>query len=226
MHSGNLHYVFNVFKNQLIMYIPSIYKNTNIDEVTTFIDNNGFAIVISAENAQIQATHVPLLLDINKDGNQVLVGHISKGNPQSKLFINETSVLVIFNGPHSYISSSWYDHENVPTWNYIAVHITGKVKLQTEFELIDSLKKIVNKYEKDSLNPVSMETMSEDVINNDLKGIVGFEIRIDKIEAAYKLSQNRDENNYNSIIKNLNSKSDSSSKEIANEMSKHCPFTK
>lgn len=208
------------------MYIPSIYKNSDINEVKNFIDENGFAIVITAENSQILATHIPLLLDVNKDGNSILVGHISKSNPQSKIFKTETPVLVIFNGPHSYISSSWYDHENVPTWNYIAVQVSGKVSLQSENELFESLKKIVDKYEKDSTNPVSLETMSENVINKNLKGIIGFEISVDKIEAAYKLSQNRDEKNYNSIIENLNSKSETSSNDIASEMKKHCPFTK
>ncbi len=111
------------------MYTPPYYKNENVENVLDFVEKNSFGILISQSNSKLLATHIPLEFDKNENGQTILVGHISKANPQWKNFINDSNVLAIFNGPHSYISSSWYDHENVPTWNYIAVHIYGKVKI-------------------------------------------------------------------------------------------------
>jgi len=107
------------------------------------------------------ATHIPIPLDKNENGNSILVGHISKSNPQWKNFINDNEVLAIFNGPHSYISSSWCDHENVPTWNYIAVHIYGKIKIIEGEKLIEPLTNLLDKYEKKSEKPVSVTSMSQ-----------------------------------------------------------------
>src|ERR1700712_1365723 len=111
------------------MYIPPLYKNNDEAAVRDFIDKNSFGILISQVNAKLWGTHIPLGLDKNDSGQDILTGHISKGNPQWKNFRDDSEVLAIFPGPHSYISSSWYDHENVPTWNYIAVHVYGKIKI-------------------------------------------------------------------------------------------------
>jgi transcriptional regulator len=200
------------------MYIPTHFKNDNIDEIKKFIQSNSFGILIGAGETKIMASHIPLELYTNEAGEDVLYGHISKANTQWKNFENHKDVLVIFSGQHSYISSSWYDHENVPTWNYIAVHVYGTIRIIEGNMLLDSLKRLVNKYERNSANPVSVEKMSERVIDNGLKGIVGFEIKINEIEAAYKLSQNRDTKNYENIIKELEKKGDPDSMAIAKEM--------
>ena len=161
------------------------------------------------------------MLDKNQAGKDVLHGHISKGNPQWKNFAHNTQVLAIFSGAHSYISSSWYNHENVPTWNYIAVHIYGTIKIIEGEYLLQTLKKLVDKYETASEHPVSVDAMSPKFLNKELRGIVGFEIEIDSIEAAYKLSQNRDELNHAHIIAQLQQKGDIQSLNIAHEMMKH-----
>ena len=89
------------------------------------------------------ATHIPLELSKNKLGKDILQGHVSKANPQWHHFKNNTEVLAIFTGPHGYISSSWYDFEEVPTWNYIAVHVYGTIKIIEGEELYNSLKQLV-----------------------------------------------------------------------------------
>lgn len=203
------------------MYTPSYYKNDNIENVLDFVEKNSFGILISQSNSKFLATHIPLELDKNENGQPILVGHISKGNPQWKNFINDSDVLAIFNGPHSYISSSWYDHENVPTWNYIAVHIYGKVKIIEGEKLIISLSKLVDKYEKQSEKPISVATMSERFFSKEIKGIVGFEIEITEIQSAYKLSQNRDDKNHSNITSELRKRVDENSHLIATEMEKH-----
>jgi transcriptional regulator len=135
-------------------------------------------------------------------------------------------VLAIFNGPHTYISSSWYDHENVPTWNYIAVHVYGTAKLLEGEALFNSIKELTAKYEQYSERPVSVETMNREYLEREMRGLVGFEITIDRIEAAYKLSQNRDKKNHDAIISQLEKRNDAQSLGIAEAMKATCPHLK
>ena len=201
------------------MYIPELYKNENQEDIQNFIHQNGFAILINQTNGKLWATHIPLLLE-EKDGKQILVGHISKNNPQAESFKTNDEVLTIFSGAHSYISSSWYDHENVPTWNYLAVHVYGKVTIYNEEQAINSLKKLVDKYESKSKNPIRVEDLSKETMQ-EVKGIIAFEIVINTIEAQKKLSQNRDKKNYDNIIIELDKTNDNQAVAIANEMKKN-----
>ncbi|WP_026811455.1 FMN-binding negative transcriptional regulator [Arenibacter latericius] len=204
------------------MYIPSHYKNTDLGEVKEFLKQNSFGILVNQTEGRPWATHIPLELEIDVDGNDLLVGHISKANPQWKYFKGKEEVLAIFNGPHSYISSSWYKEEEVPTWNYIAVHVYGTIELIDEKAVLESLHKLVNKYEKVATNPVSLDNLSQETMSQ-ISGIVGFKIRIKEIQAAYKLSQTRTED-HPQIIAELNKSKNCGSKEIANMIrSNKCP---
>jgi transcriptional regulator len=202
------------------MYIPPIYKNGNLDDVRDFVEKNSFGLLISQTDGRPWATHIPLELSINEAGKEVLTGHISKANPQWKNFTDGSTLLAVFSGANSYISSSWYDHENVPTWNYIAVHIYGTVKVLASEALLQSLEKLVDKYEKASEKPVSVEAMSEKFIQREMRGIVGFELEIQEIQAAYKLSQNRDDFNHANIVEALKKTRNEAAIEIAQEMEK------
>ena len=191
------------------MYIPELYKNENQEEIQNFIHQNGFGILVNQTNGKLWATHIPLLLE-EKDGKQILVGHISKANPQADSFKSNDDVLAIFHGAHSYISSSWYDHENVPTWNYLAVHVYGKLSVYNHEQAVDSLKRLVDKYEAKSKNPVRVDHLSAKTMR-EARGIIAFEIEITAIEAQKKLSQNRDDKNYNNIISELEKNNDNQS---------------
>lgn len=203
------------------MYISDSNKNENQEEIEKFLHANSFGILVNQTNGKLWATHIPLELDTNENGRQVLYGHIAKENPQWQSFNNNDQILAIFNGPHSYISSSWYDHENVPTWNYIAVHIYGKIKIIEGEIVVEHLKKLVDKYEKNSENPVRVEDFSRKTMMQ-TRGIVAFEIEIQEIQATHKLSQNRDDKNYENIIAELEKTNDNQSIAVANEMKK-CP---
>lgn len=203
------------------MYTPDIYKNENQEEINVFLKENSFGILINQTEGKLWATHIPLELDTNIEGKTVLQGHISKENPQWKAFADNDEVLAVFSGPHSYISSSWYDHENVPTWNYIAVHVYGKIKIIEGEAVIESLKKLVNKYEQNSEKPVRIEDLSEETMKQAC-GIVAFEIEITAIQATKKMSQNRDSKNYQNIISELEKTQKNQSIAVANEMKK-CP---
>lgn len=204
------------------MYIPNLYKNENQAEIEQFLHENGFAILVNQTNGKLWATHIPLILGTNSNGKQILIGHISKLNPQAESFKQNDEVLAIFSGSHSYISSSWYDHENVSTWNYLAVHVYGKVQLHSYEESIEGLKKLVNKYEAKSEKPIRIEDLSEKTMR-EARGIVSFEIEITSIEAQKKLSQNRDDKNYQNIISELEKTNENQAIEIAKAMKKNRP---
>lgn len=203
------------------MYIPDLYKNENQEAITAFLKENSFGILINQTNGKLWATHIPLELSINSEGKTILEGHISKENPQWKGFAENDQILAIFSGPHSYISPSWYDHENVPTWNYIAVHVYGKIKIIEGDEVIESLKRLVDKYEQNLENPVRIEDLSEKTMMQS-RGIVAFQIEIEEIQAQQKMSQNRDDKNYQNIISELEKTNKNQSIAVANEMKK-CP---
>jgi transcriptional regulator len=199
------------------MYIPEKFQNSDRESIYAFIRRNGFGILVSKSLGPITATHTPL--ELSDDGTK-LFGHISQANPQAKDFKTGEEVLVIFHGPHAYISSSWYDHENVPTWNYIAAHVYGSIEVIEGEKLIASLKHLVDKYEQASDNPVSVERMSPKYLESQVRGIIGFEIQISRVEAVNKLSQNRDKKNYTSIIEKLEHRNESHDHEIADAMRK------
>jgi transcriptional regulator len=203
------------------MYVPAIYNNENKTEINAFLQENSFGILVNQTDGKLCATHIPLELETNKVGRQILQGHISKENPQWRGFTDNDQVLAIFPGPHSYISSSWYDHENVPTWNYIAVHVYGRIKIIEGDAVIEVLKKLVDKYEKKSKNPTRIEDLSATTMLQ-ARGIVAFEIEIEEIQATKKMSQNRDDKNFQNIISELQKTNENQSIATANEMKK-CP---
>ncbi len=194
------------------MYTPKDFRNGDEAVVKDFIRKNSFGILVSQSDGKLWATHIPMILS---GDDKKLSGHVAKGNKQWKDFKNGSEVMAIFSGPHSYISSSWYDHENVPTWNYIACHVYGNIRIIEGDELYQSLKVLVDKYEKNSAQPIAVEKFTPSFLKHELQGIVGFEIEITKMESSFKLSQNRDDKNHEAIISHLEKNKDENSREIA-----------
>lgn len=199
------------------MYIPDIYVNENRSEILRFIEENSFAILANQSNNKINATHIPLFIEESDENQLILSGHISKLNPQSENFAENGIVLAIFSGAHSYISSSWYDYEEVPTWNYLAVHVEGKVEILNEEQKLLHLENLMIKYEKNSENPISTKSLSEKTMRQ-ANGILAFNVIVTNIDAVKKLSQNKSENNKKSIISHLEKSGDEGAKNIANQM--------
>ncbi|MCG7342584.1 FMN-binding negative transcriptional regulator [Sporosarcina sp. ACRSL] len=197
------------------MFIPKYFKVSSVDEVWDFIQENSFGILITTEKGKPIATHLPLQL-MKEGETYFLTGHMANANPQWKTLEDE-NVLVIFQGPHAYISSSWYDHENVPTWNYQAVHVYGAASVLSEEELEKDLAFLLQKYEHHREGAVLWETLSTQT-KKQIKGIVGFKIKVQEVQAAYKLSQNRNDEDYNNIIDKLNEEEDCNSRQMAKVM--------
>ncbi|MGX6445200.1 FMN-binding negative transcriptional regulator [Neobacillus sp. K501] len=199
------------------MYIPKMFKVTNMDEIWDFVQANSFGTMITTEQGKPIATHLPL--GVSKKGdNYYITGHIAYGNPQWKTFETCEDVLVMFQGPHAYVSSSWYSHENVPTWNYQAVHMYGKASTLEKDELVEGLTEMLEKYEQNRENPVLWDKLSPNLLETQLKAIVGFKIKVEEIQAAYKLSQNRNESDYHNIIDKLKNEEDPNSNKMAKVM--------
>lgn len=199
------------------MYVHTYSRVSDSKEIFDFINENSFGILVNTVESKLWASHIPLVL--SADGSE-LSGHVSRGNKASKHFSDNEEVLCIFHGPHTYISSSWYNHENVPTWNYLAAHVYGTLHILEGDALLESLKELTNKYEKHSEKPLKVEDMDAAYLQREMKGVVGFKITITRIEASFKLSQNRDDENYKRILENLEKRGDSQSILIAEKMKK------
>ncbi|MFO1445099.1 FMN-binding negative transcriptional regulator [Bacillus sp. Bva_UNVM-123] len=194
------------------MYIPKHFEMRELAAVFDVIQENGFATLFSQHDGMPFATHLPLMLDKEKT---YLYGHFARPNPQWKDIENQT-VLAVFHGPHCYISPSWYEtNKAVPTWNYVTVHVYGKVELiEDEQELIDSLHDLVLKYEApdSSYKLQDVDAKFLDGMNN---GVLGFKIEINKIEGKAKLSQNHSFLRKNLVINQLEQSPNMDEKKIS-----------
>ncbi|KXY24817.1 transcriptional regulator [Bacillus cereus] len=196
------------------MYIPKYFAIQDEEMKYEIMEQNSFATLFSQHNGEPYATHLPLLL--NRE-TLTLHGHFARPNEQWK-DIGTQQVLAIFQGPHSYISPSWYETNNaVPTWNYVAVHVYGELEI-VEDE-IDSLQDLVNKYE-DPESTYSLNDVDPNYMGGLSKGIVGFKIKINKIEGKAKLSQNHSVERQNLVVEKLEKVGSEESKRIAELMRK------
>ncbi len=208
------------------MYVPKIFEISDENIIEQFIKENGFATLITKGSDFPTGTHIPMELEINDKGDKILAGHISKVNLQWKEFENDPNVLIIFLSPiNHYISSSWYKQPNAPTWNYLSVHISGKLKIIHGDGLWNSVSRLTDRYEQESKCPISLDTLPPSV-QKQINGIVGFEISIDNVEAQFKLSQNRNEEDFKNIIKELRLSNDLGTSMMADTMAREMKYSK
>ncbi len=200
------------------MYIPPYYKENDEQKLIEFMKTYNFATLISTKDANICATHLPFLIE-KRDNKLFLVCHMAKANPQWNSF-TENEVLVIFQGPHAYISPTHYEkQQNVPTWNYIAVHATGKSSIISEpNEVVVLMEKTIHHFEKGFYE--QWKSLSPEYVNGMLKAIVAFEIEVTKLEGKFKLSQNKTKNEQQNIVDSLGKSDDTAQNEISKEMKK------
>lgn len=185
------------------MYIsPLFQEDEDRAAVRAFLQQNSFGVLISSVERRYWGTHLPFLCETDAEGRDWLLTHLSIENQQWRHFQPDEEVLVIFQGAHAYVSSSWYAHENVPTWNYIAVHVYGRVQRQSETELHETLRRLVDHYEAGRPNAVRVDALSEATMRQ-MRGIVGLKIEIREVQSSHKLSQNRNDSDYRTIVREL-----------------------
>lgn len=197
------------------MYIPKQYLLKDEQKIRQFIKEYSFASFVSMHDGVPSATHLPLYLSAD---HQYLYGHFARANPQWK-DIEGQQVLAIFSGPHSYISSSWYEtKDSVPTWNYVAVHVNGSIEfLKDEEEIRLSLHHLIDKYETPN-STYDVNAVDSKYMNSLLKGIVPFKLHITSIEAVAKLSQGHSKERQGLVIEELLKRNNGFDAEIAKLM--------
>jgi len=199
------------------LYIPEFNRQENRSSTLAFMRANPFAILVSNADSVPFATHLPLLIE--EQGDQVVVqGHMAKANAHWKSMKEDEESLLIFHGPHAYISPSLYEiRESVPTWNYAAVHAYGEPTLFFDEENLNAtLHRMINTFE-----PAYMEQWSEfsgEYRSRMMKHIVGFNIKVKRLESKFKLSQNRTKLEQKQVIQCLRESKDTNVSGVAELM--------
>lgn len=193
-----------------MLYIPEYNRVKDHQAILDFMSAYPFATLISTSDTEPFVTHVPILIDSHRDFD-TLVGHMAKANPHWKLLDHGSKVLIVFEGPDAYISPRLYeDRESVPTWNYAVVHAYGRATLATDTKRINEIisQTII------AFDPSYLEqwmTLPEEYRVKMLKQIVAFEVRVEKLDAKFKLSQNRSSKDQENIIDFLKTSKDPAS---------------
>lgn len=189
------------------MYIPEHYKETNPERVAKLIKSYPFGALVTAPDGLPFISHLPLLFESAVGAHGKLLGHMARANPQWQHFTAGSEVLAVFQGPHAYVSPSWYSSPGVPTWNYTVVHLYGKPRLiESEAELEDLITQLTNIYESYLPNPWKPNLAGERRTKL-LSMIVGFEIEITDVQGKFKLSQNRSTADQQRVIEELSQSS-------------------
>jgi transcriptional regulator len=172
------------------MYTPASFKQPDPEKLFGLIERHSFGLLVTEQEGELAASHLPLLVDRNAGANGHLLGHVARANPQWQGLAGR-EVLAIFSGPHAYVSPTWYGAASmVPTWNYQAVHVYGRFELiEDKTALLELLRATVDKYE--ALQPRPWNFADDDAyVQKLLAGIIGFRIVISRVEGKWKLGQN------------------------------------
>ncbi len=187
------------------MYHFSYFKENDRKVLLDFIENHPFAFLTGSDHAGHQvATQIPVLVE-ERNGELYLQGHFMRKTDHHKAFIENPKALVVFTGPDTYVSASWYSNPQIgSTWNYMSVHVSGEMRFMSEEELVQLMRKTTLKFERgNTQSPTVFDNLPDAFLSKMLPAIVGFEIRAERIENVFKLSQNRDEASYSNIIARL-----------------------
>ncbi|MFN5309175.1 MAG: FMN-binding negative transcriptional regulator [Candidatus Kapaibacterium sp.] len=203
------------------MYKFSYFKENDKQRMFDFIEQNPFAFMTGSFLSGNQvATQIPILLE-ERDGEIFLQGHIMRNTDHHKAFCENPQVLIVFTGPNCYVSASWYSNPQIgSTWNYMSVHIAGNITFMNNDELAVLMRKLTLKFENGNTeSPTFFDNLPDNFLQKMMPAIIGFEIKPNRIENIFKLSQNRDEQSYLNIISKLQ-KIGGDSELIAQEMIK------
>ncbi|WP_276133984.1 FMN-binding negative transcriptional regulator [Polluticoccus soli] len=200
------------------MYKMPDFTEHDTQVVLEFMKANPFVTLIGNNGSTSVATQIPVLVE-EKGDKLILRGHIMRKTDHHLAFEKNPEALVLFTGPHCYVSSSWYAERNVgSTWNYMTVHARGAVKFLDNDGTTQIIDDLTHKYESDQKQPELVQHMPADYISQMVKAIAGFEIEVESIYPLFKLSQNRSDVSYKSIVTHLLDTACHDEQQIANEM--------
>ncbi len=186
------------------MYIPSSFRQDDLASLHALMTEYNFATLVSQHEGKPVASHLPFLLQAEPGQFGTLWTHLAKANPQWRS-LTEGEVLVIFQGPHAYISPSWYEVvPSVPTWNYAVVHAYGQARRMDEAATLhEFMGGLVHRHEDGFSQPWRFEELADDYVQKMMAAIVGFEIEITRLEGKFKLSQNRSAQDQHNVVEAL-----------------------
>jgi transcriptional regulator len=199
------------------VYVPAAFAETDTARLHEFMRRYSFAALTSHGQGGLVASHLPLLLDADAGPHGHLLGHMARANPQWRDVRGE--VMVVFSGPHAYVSPSWYEEEGtVPTWNYVAVHAYGTFHIvEGRDGLLDIIRRLVWTYESPRPEPWPFDKSAPHV-GTMLKAIVGFRVEITRLEGKWKLNQNHSEGRRRRVVQALEARPDEDARAIASLM--------
>jgi transcriptional regulator len=191
------------------VYIPKFNEETRLDVMHALIETQPLATLVTMSNSGLIATHLPMVLARSEGPHGTLRGHLSRANSQWRNLNPSIEALAIFSGAHHYISPSWYpekaeDGKVVPTWNYAVVHVYGPLKIiEDPAWLLSHLNTLVTQHESSFPTPWKTSDAPSDYIASQIKGIVGLELPITRIEGKWKVSQNKSERTLHAVEQGL-----------------------
>lgn len=201
------------------MYIPASNRISDKAMLHSFMRQYNFAVLMSTPSASGSlpfATHLPFLLDETRGLHGTLLCHMARANPHWKMFDGTSPALVVFTGPHTYISPSWYvDQVTVPTWNYTAVHAYGVPQVIHEPAILRPIVDMLTDLHETAVGSTWDRSLAEVDMDADLKAIVGIEIPLTRLEGKFKLNQNRSEEDRRSVIGALEQSADPMHRDVA-----------
>jgi transcriptional regulator len=202
------------------MYTPKHNREEDVEKLYAFMRNYGFATLVTVKDGVPRATHLPFMVEKAYE-RITLYAHMAKANDQWRDFSEERELLVVFQEPHAYVSPRHYETaHNVPTWNYVAVHLYGHARiLEKTEEKLELLERLIHEHDENYFR--AWKELPEDYLNSKLNGIVAFRIDATRIEARFKLSQERTARERENIIVEFAANDDPLASDIGELMKEH-----
>lgn len=188
------------------MYLPQHFAETRAEELHRILRENPLGMLVTHSAAGLDANHIPFEFDAARGALGTLQAHVARANPVWTDFPDGAEVMVVFRGPHGYISPSWYPgkhetHRHVPTWNYEVVHAHGRLRIVDDEKFVRGIVgRLTRRHEATEPKPWKMGDAPADYLDQMLKAIVGIEVEVARLEGKRKLSQNRETRDFEGAV--------------------------
>lgn len=205
------------------MFVPKKFELNDTAVIADLLNSYDFALLVTTPGGEPRASHLPMIFDPDLGDHGTLLAHMARANPQWQDFTDapESDVLVVFQGPHGYVSPNWYakTRATVPTWNYLAVHIYGRPRIiESPAEVRLLLDRLVARHEGQRSKPWDLDSQPPDYVARMIEAIVAFEIPVNRIEAKAKVSQNKGHDDQVGVVTALEADGGSENLDLARAM--------
>jgi len=182
------------------VYVPDAFAERDLEALHDAMRRHAFALLVTATGGAFEATHLPLWLEVGRGPHGTLLGHVARANPHWRSFDGSTRALAVFSGPHAYVSPRWYGKPGVPTWNYVAVHAEGVPRVVDDPDEVNALLvRLTDTHD----GPGGYDALPRDLVTRLSRGIVAFELPIDRLTGKRKLSQNKSPADRDGVVAGL-----------------------